>query len=58
MFESLQGQNMDFIKARAKEVELYCNELLKIPGVQTDPVFVNFFQLYNLVYIFCDSLIF
>lgn len=48
VFESFQGQNMDFIKGRAKEVETYCNELLKIPGVQTDPVFVNFFQLYNL----------
>jgi hypothetical protein len=48
VFESFQGQNMDFIKGRAKEIENYCIELLKIPGVQTDPVFVNFFQLYNL----------
>lgn len=47
---------MDFIKARAKEVEMYCIELLKIPGVQTDPVFVNFFQLYNLVRLFHFSI--
>lgn len=48
VFESMQGQNADFIKNRARELEVYFAELLKIPGVPSDPIFSNFFQLYNL----------
>jgi hypothetical protein len=50
------GQTPEFIKNRALEIDTYINTLLKIPGVTVDPIFANFFQLYNLVcHFYCHS---